>query len=289
MVAVCFVLWQDVRFLLIFFAPQIPSSWKHTLTRRGLVAAIHTGSRERGGGRGQTLEQARARGHVRQRGDAGTVGATPLAQKLSALAKNCAARRASAPRPVAPAATPTRQRVVAHRATYRDDRATTVLAAPQDADAVHCCLLGCGPVPSPMALIRPVLGTVPRFLRSKTLAPQTARWPACVAVVHRAHPLGLVGPPTPRESQRSPIPHARPPTHARAHGPSSSLNPVVRLVSTPLPLLLCRVDTMPSSSSSMRTSLLVYHLLPVISNYLLFLPPLTILAAECYAVLAVLW
>ena len=61
------------------------------LTRRGLVAATHTGSRERGGGLRQTLEQARARGHVRQRGDAGTAGATPLAQVLSALAKDFAA------------------------------------------------------------------------------------------------------------------------------------------------------------------------------------------------------
>ena len=64
------------------------------LTRRGLVAATHTGSRERGGGLRQTLEQARARCHVRQRGDAGTAGATPLAQMLSALAKDFAALRA---------------------------------------------------------------------------------------------------------------------------------------------------------------------------------------------------
>ena len=65
---------------------------------RGLDSAWSGGSnphphRERGGGLRQTLEQARARGHVRQRGDAGTAGATPLAQGLSALAKDFAARR----------------------------------------------------------------------------------------------------------------------------------------------------------------------------------------------------
>ncbi len=49
--------------------------------------------------------------------------------------------------------------------------------------------------------------------------------------------------------------------------PSSWRDPVVRLVSTPLLRLLYRCDTMPSSSS-FRTSLLVYHLLPVISKYL---------------------
>jgi len=64
------------------------------LTRRGLWEVTPTGSRERGGGLRQTLEQARARGHVRQRGDAGTAWATPLEQRLSALAKAFAARRA---------------------------------------------------------------------------------------------------------------------------------------------------------------------------------------------------
>jgi len=71
-------------------APDLRTSCA-ALTRRGLVAATHTGSRERGGGLRQTLEQARARGHVRQRGDAGTAWATPLAQMLSALAKDFAA------------------------------------------------------------------------------------------------------------------------------------------------------------------------------------------------------
>jgi hypothetical protein len=71
-------------------APDLPTSCA-ALTRRGLVSATHTGSRERGGGLRQTLEQARARGHVRQRGDAGTAWAAPLAQGRSALAKDFAA------------------------------------------------------------------------------------------------------------------------------------------------------------------------------------------------------
>ena len=54
----------------------------------------HTGSRERGGGLRQTLEQARARCHVQQRGDAGTAWATPLGQPLPTLARDLAALRA---------------------------------------------------------------------------------------------------------------------------------------------------------------------------------------------------
>ncbi len=73
-------------------APDLSASCA-ALTRRGLLPSTHTGSRERGGGLRQTLEQARARGHVRQRGDAGTAGATPLAQGRSALAKDFAALR----------------------------------------------------------------------------------------------------------------------------------------------------------------------------------------------------
>src|SRR5258708_14338340 len=73
-------------------APDLRTSCA-ALTRRGLVTATHTGSRERGGGLRQTLEQARARGHVRQRGDAGTAWATPLAQVLCALAKDFPARK----------------------------------------------------------------------------------------------------------------------------------------------------------------------------------------------------
>src|SRR5260370_22711166 len=71
-------------------APDLPTACA-ALTRRGLLPATHTGSRERGGGLRQTLEQARARGHVRQRGDAGTAWATPLAHRLPALARARAA------------------------------------------------------------------------------------------------------------------------------------------------------------------------------------------------------
>src|SRR5260370_4907620 len=71
-------------------APDLPTSCA-ALTRRGLRPSTHTGSRERGGGLRQTLEQARARGHVRQKGDAGTAGATPLAHRLPALARALAA------------------------------------------------------------------------------------------------------------------------------------------------------------------------------------------------------
>src|SRR5260221_3584981 len=81
-----------VKAMTIAPAADLPASCA-ALTRRGLVPGTHTGSRERGGGLRQTLEQARARGHVRQRGDAGTAGATPLAQGLSALAKDFAALR----------------------------------------------------------------------------------------------------------------------------------------------------------------------------------------------------
>src|SRR5260370_40928707 len=70
-----------------------PPGLSPALTRRGLLPATHTGSRERGGGLRQTLEQARARGHVRQRGDAGTAWATPLAHRLPALARARAAFR----------------------------------------------------------------------------------------------------------------------------------------------------------------------------------------------------
>jgi hypothetical protein len=65
------------------------------LTRRGLLSSTHTGSRERGGGLRQTLEQARARGHVRQRGNAGTAWATPLEHTPPALTKTLVALRAA--------------------------------------------------------------------------------------------------------------------------------------------------------------------------------------------------
>ena len=64
------------------------------LTRRGLLPATHTGSRERGGGLRQTLE----RQHLQQRRltvgrkDApGTVWATPLEHRFAALAMDFAA------------------------------------------------------------------------------------------------------------------------------------------------------------------------------------------------------
>src|ERR1700693_1704983 len=84
---------------------------------------------------------------------------------------------------------------------------------------------------------------------------------------HRALPLALAAPPAHPGSPRSPIPHGRPPTHPRGHWPSLSPNPGVRLLSTPRLPLLCRFDTMPSSSSSsFRTSLLVYHLFSLSPN-----------------------
>src|SRR5947209_19676376 len=55
-------------------------------------------------------------------------------------------------------------------------------------------------------------------------------------------------------------------THPRGRWPSLWPNPGVRPVSTPLLPLLYRCDTMPSSSSSFRTSLLVYHLLSLSPN-----------------------
>jgi len=48
--------------------------------------------------------------------------------------------------------------------------------------------------------------------------------------------------------------------------PSSWPSQAAPLVSTPLPLLLSHFDTNPSSTSSFRTSLLVYHLLALSPN-----------------------
>src|SRR6266571_2688228 len=154
------------------------------------------------------------------------------------------------------------------RSSSRDDKAATRLADPQDADAAHCCLAGSAPGPSPVAATRPVRETVSRWLHSRRLAPQTAGLPACAATAHRAHPLVFAALRLHRGSQRSPIPRVRPPTHPTGHWPSSWLNQAVPLAARPLPPLLCLFDTMPSSSSCFRTSLLVYHLLPVISKYL---------------------
>ncbi len=78
-------------------APDRPPSCA-ALTRRGPGAATHTGSRERGGGLRQTLDQqagARERPTV-GRGDAtGTAWATPLEHTLPALARDLAALSAA--------------------------------------------------------------------------------------------------------------------------------------------------------------------------------------------------
>src|SRR5207302_3145361 len=142
------------------------------------------------------------------------------------------------------------QHAAARRATYQDDRAATLLVAPQDADAAHCCPAGSAPGPSPTARARLVRGRAPSFLRSRTLAPQTARSPAYAAGAHQERLRVLAAPPSHLRSQRFPIPRVRLPTHPRGHWPSSWPNPGVRLVATPPPHLLYHCDTMPSSSSS---------------------------------------
>ena len=74
-------------------APDLSSSCA-ALTRRGLVAATHTGSRERGGGLRQTLERKDLRQErlMVDRSDAtGTAWATPLEHRLAALARDVAA------------------------------------------------------------------------------------------------------------------------------------------------------------------------------------------------------
>src|SRR5258708_18042065 len=177
-----------------------------------------------------------------------------------------AADRAPAPLPLAHAATLTPRRAGVHRAAYQDDRVATLLVAPADADAAHCCLHGSAPVPSLVAVTRPVLETAPSFPHSRTLAPQTATLPACAAGVRREHLLVFAAPPAHLRWQRCPIPGVRPPTHPRGHWPSWWPDLAVRLVSTPLPPRLYRFDTTPSSSSSFRTSLLVYHFLPLSPN-----------------------
>ena len=63
------------------------------LTRCGLQRATHTGSRERGSGLRQTLEQqadAQDRLTVGRRDAAGTAWATPLEHTISALTKDFA-------------------------------------------------------------------------------------------------------------------------------------------------------------------------------------------------------
>ena len=76
-------------------APDLSTSCA-ALTRRGLVPATHTGSRERGGGLRQTLERQELQWErltVGRKDVAGTVWATPLEYKLPALAKDFAALR----------------------------------------------------------------------------------------------------------------------------------------------------------------------------------------------------
>ncbi len=73
-------------------APDLPTSCA-ALTRRGLLEATHTGSRERGGGLRQTLERhesQRERRTVGKRDATGTAWATPLEHILPALARDLA-------------------------------------------------------------------------------------------------------------------------------------------------------------------------------------------------------
>ncbi|HEX6552144.1 MAG TPA: hypothetical protein VF026_05225 [Ktedonobacteraceae bacterium] len=79
-----------------------PTPDRHTscaaLTRRGLVEATPTGSRERGGGRRQTLErQARQEDQltVGTKDATGTAWATPLGRTPPTLASSLAALRTS--------------------------------------------------------------------------------------------------------------------------------------------------------------------------------------------------
>src|SRR5437667_3642805 len=90
--------------------------------------------------------------------------------------------------------------------------------------------------------------------------------PACATATHRALPLVLAAALPHLRPQKSPTPHVTLPTHPVVHWPSSWLSPVAPLVATPQPLLLYLSDTIPSSSSSFGTSLLVYHLLLLSPN-----------------------
>src|SRR5437868_15068829 len=102
------------------------------------------------------------------------------------------------------------------------------------------------------------------------------------AATHRALPLVLAALPAHRGSQRSLIPHVMRLTHPRGRWPSSWPNPGVRPVSTPLLPLLYRCDTMPSSSSSFRTSLLVYHLLSLSPNVWIIHQIIVVIVNICY-------
>src|SRR5438132_123158 len=98
------------------------------------------------------------------------------------------------------------------------------------------------------------------------LAPQTATSPASVATAHPTHPLVFAALRLHLRSQRSLTLPVRRLTHLTAHWPSWWLNQAVPLAARPLPPLLCLCDTIPSSASSFRTSLLVYHLFSLSPN-----------------------
>src|SRR5713226_4650119 len=83
---------------------------------------------------------------------------------------------------------------------------------------------------------------------------------------HQARPLVFAVVLSALRSSRSPTPHAALLTHPVVHSPSSSPNPAAPLVARLLPPLLYLFDTIPSSTSSFRTSLLVYHLFSLSPN-----------------------
>src|SRR5207245_11064621 len=83
---------------------------------------------------------------------------------------------------------------------------------------------------------------------------------------HQARPLVFAVVLSARRSSRSPTPHAALLTHPTAHWPSWWPDPAAPLAARPLPPLLCLFDTIPSSSSCFRTSLLVYHLFSLSPN-----------------------
>src|SRR5256886_9276493 len=83
---------------------------------------------------------------------------------------------------------------------------------------------------------------------------------------HQARPLVFAVVLSARRSSRSPTPHAALLTHPTAHWPSWWPDPAAPLPARPLPPLLCLFDTIPSSSSCFRTSLLVYHLFSLSPN-----------------------
>jgi hypothetical protein len=71
-----------------------PTGLCTALTRRGLWPATHTGSRERGGGLRQTLDRQGPQREallVGRKDITGTAWATPLGQRLPALARELAA------------------------------------------------------------------------------------------------------------------------------------------------------------------------------------------------------